>query len=177
MLTEVCTDIIDIPSINVKSKNNYKTLIKGNRQQSNSKWKAKVDNYKNLRELLTQLLKLSCIRSRKWSRQIEESVTRMKRMSYKYANLNDQAQFRLVLHNIEGLNGYYMETKNHSWLDKCDIVCLTETWLTTGKNAPEINSHIDTGFNRCYAYEDLSLPKHKKNHEADAASRLKGAFI
>ncbi|CAF0746641.1 unnamed protein product [Didymodactylos carnosus] len=49
MLTEVCTDIIDIPSINVKSKNNYKTLIKGNRQQSNSKWKAKVDNYKNLR--------------------------------------------------------------------------------------------------------------------------------
>ncbi|CAF1324810.1 unnamed protein product, partial [Didymodactylos carnosus] len=157
MLTEVCSDIIDIPSRNVKSKNNCGTLIKGNRQQSNSKLKAKVDNYKNLRvvvgvrvvitENMCEVNRLVKGASDTIVEIIMYPVTSVvQTIRVKFDNpdcgLQHQANCKLLLHNIEGLNGHYMEMKNHSWLDKCDIVYLTETWLRTGKNAPEIDSHI-----------------------------------
>lgn len=51
---------------------------------------------------------------------------------------NKAAMMKVILHNIQSLHSHLEDIKNDQRFVTCDIICLTETWLTTINHADEV---------------------------------------
>ena len=69
------------------------------------------------------------------------------------------ASFTLVQHNVEGLLQNFESLQNHYQVSKCDILLLSETWLTNGDDLTKLH-HTDFDLvskNRQESYEIESM--------------------
>jgi hypothetical protein len=58
---------------------------------------------------------------------MEESVSKIRKMSYNYVHIEQKSLFRLGFHNFEGHEAHYDDIKNNHWYTTCNIIFINET--------------------------------------------------
>jgi hypothetical protein len=88
---------------------------------------------------------------------IEESMNRMRKMSYKYFHIEQKSSFRLGFHNVEGLEAHHDDIENHNWYRTCNIICINETWLQSTNYQSNLKDFILLTNNRSDCYNNSNL--------------------
>ncbi|CAF3370960.1 unnamed protein product [Rotaria sp. Silwood1] len=88
---------------------------------------------------------------------IEESTSKMRKMSYQYAQMEDASLFRIGFHNVEGLEAHYDHIKNHHWYKSCHIICINETWLKSCTCQSELENFTLITQNRSDSYSNSNF--------------------